>query len=267
LACHPDKVQGKEREFQAISVAYEVLKNPESRGEYDETGELVDDEEDRDSTTFDAWKAYFSNIFGRMTTNDIDRFAEKYKCSEEEQQDVLKYYRECEGNLVKMLEKVMLSTERDTLRWVEDFIRPAIEDESVPDYTETLEKTLKICQKKINEEAEVVEAGNDDEDATESEESDAQPAKKSRKKAALKKAARAKTRKKTKAEREAEEAEALMAKIQNKGSLAKRKAGFDALLSDIAGKYGEIAAEDPMDDEEFERIQKKMNKKHKNKVA
>ena len=45
LTCHPDKVEGKEREFQALSVVYEVLKNPESRAEYDEHGELVDEDE------------------------------------------------------------------------------------------------------------------------------------------------------------------------------------------------------------------------------
>lgn len=260
LTCHPDKVQGKEKEFQALSVAYEILKNPESRAEYDEHGELVD-EEDLNSTEFDAWKSYFDNIFGGITTSQIDKFAEKYKCSEEEEQDVLKYYQQFKGDLSKMLENVMLSSDRDTSRWVEDFIRPAINTSRVPDYSKTVERTLKKCL------ARMPKPENDDgpkastacmngDDTTESD--DDQPKRKKR----TPKTGEPAKKKLTKREKEAEEADALFAKIRGKNSIAKRKEGFNSLLSGLAGKYGGLE-EDPLDDVEFERIQKGIKKRKK----
>ena len=47
------------------------------------------------------------------TADIIDAFEVKYKCSDEEEQDVLKYYTQFEGNLNKMLECVMLSSDAD----------------------------------------------------------------------------------------------------------------------------------------------------------
>jgi DnaJ homolog subfamily C member 9 len=262
LTCHPDKVEGKEREFQALSVVYEVLKNPESRAEYDEHGELVDEDE-LNATEFDAWKAYFDNIFGRITTSQIDKFAEKYKCSEEEEQDVLKYYQQFQGDLIKMLESVMLSSERDTQRWVEDFIRPAVKDGRVPDYTTAMERTLKKCLAKIDqpddEEGEAAAATKDDNDADATESEDSGPKKKNK---AIKKKVAPPKAKMTKKQKEAEEAEALFAKIRGKNSLVKRKEGFNNMLSGIASKYGGVE-DDPLDDAEFERIQKGLKKRKK----
>ena len=266
LQYHPDKVQGKEKQFQAVSIAYEILRNEDSRKEYDETGELIDDDDDDDDDDgFNAMKSYFSRVFGNVTTDKINRFAEKYKCSEEEEQDVLKYYQQFKGNLKRMLDNVMLSTERDAERWVEDFIRPAMEAGTVPDYSKALHKSLQKCLKAIREEDEAAEAEAkkkktktkkktratpvDDDDATESDDSAV---------------ARQPRRRKTKSQREAEEAEALMAKIRGKNSLTKRKKGFDNMLSGLASKYGgDATEEDPLDDAEFARIQKGLNSKSK----
>lgn len=119
--------------FQAISATYQLLKNPESRAEYDETGRIPgDDEYDHDNQDLSQegvqqWKNYFDQIFGKVTRSDIDAFAAKYKCSEEERRDVLKEFQQRRGDLVKMLDYVMLSEPRDALRWAEDYIRPAYE--------------------------------------------------------------------------------------------------------------------------------------------
>ena len=159
LKYHPDKQQHKstiEQEdakckFQAISLAYSILSNDEKRKEYDETGEIDDnDDDDDDDDGFgskksgsDMWKEFFTSTFGKVTTQDIDTFAQKYKCSDEEEQDVLKYYTMFKGNLDKMLECVMCSDEIDKKRWVEDYIKPAIEHQSVEDYSDVIDKTLK----------------------------------------------------------------------------------------------------------------------------
>ena len=241
-----------ETKFQAVSVAYEILKDPEKRADYDETGELVvDDDEAGDATSTEAWRSYFQHLFGKITTSDIDKFAAKYKCSSQEEEDVLKEYTKYKGNLLKMLDCVMLSEPRDTERWVEDYIRPAIEKGTVEDYSETLNKTLKQAMAKVGEEEEI------DEDETESEESD-EPVK--TRKAAKK--AKPKTKKKNKQQQEAEAAEELMAKIRGKSSLSKRKAGFDAMFAGIQERYG-VTEDDPLAGQDFEKIQAEMLSKKK----
>merc|ERR1712032_1596377 len=79
---------------------------------------------------------------GKVTTADIDAFEVKYKCSDEEEADVLKYYDRFGGDLNKMLECVMLSSDADKERWVKDFIEPAIESGDALDYTPRLKATM-----------------------------------------------------------------------------------------------------------------------------
>eukprot|EP00545_Synedropsis_sp_CCMP1620_P013829 CAMPEP_0119009374 /NCGR_PEP_ID=MMETSP1176-20130426/4319_1 /TAXON_ID=265551 /ORGANISM="Synedropsis recta cf, Strain CCMP1620" /LENGTH=335 /DNA_ID=CAMNT_0006961881 /DNA_START=39 /DNA_END=1046 /DNA_ORIENTATION=- len=291
LQCHPDKVAGKQDEFQALTVAYNILKDEDSRREYDDTGELVDDDDDMNANSFDAMKNYFSSIFGQVTTNKIDLFAEKYKCSEEEESDVLKYYRQFKGHVGKMLENVMLSTEKDAGRWVEDYLTPAIESGEVPDYNKTLKKTLAACLKKVQQEVEddeeemeeemevVVDDDATESDATESDHSDGAqsrkkkpPAKKT--KPPVKNKTPSKKKKQTKAQREAEEAEALMAKIQGKQRCSSSSAltigqqGYSNVLNGLASKYGGVLEDDdPLDDAAFAKIQAGMAKKKKGRTS
>lgn len=259
LKYHPDKVQGKQKEFQAVSLAYNVLKDENLRKNYDESGEIVDDEQDGDSASFDAMVNFFRSVFGYVTESKINAFAEKYKCSEEEQNDVLKFYQQFKGNLVKMLENVMLSAEIDCQRWIDDFITPAVDDGQVPDYSKALDKSMAKIKKKMEKELEEEkQQEEEDDDATESEESETErlPAKK---KAATKKkppAAKKKApAKKSKKQREAEEAEALIAKIRGKKH---------NIMSGFAAKYGGSAPlDDPLDDEAFAKIQKGLFKNKK----
>jgi DnaJ family protein C protein 9 len=271
LSCHPDKIKGKEVEFQGLTVAYEILKNDDSRRDYDETGELVDDEDDISNSRFDDLKAYFSNIFGSVTTSKIDKFAEQYKCSEEEENDVLKYYCQFEGNLLKMIQNVMLSHERDAQRWVQDFIQPAIDEGRVPDYSKQVKRTLEKCLKAMEKENTNEEEIDDDETESEQSYGPAAPARKKTSSKMEKKIPPAKKspalKKKSKAQREADDAAELFAKIRGKNSQLARKKDFDGMLSGLASKYGEnFMEDDPLaDDAEFERIQAKLHKKKRTK--
>jgi len=102
LLYHPDKQHSKPRseadeakaKFQAVSVAYSILSKSESRAEYDKSGELYDDEDDEGKSGTEAWEEYFRGIFGKVTAEDIDKFEAQYKCSEEEERDVLRYYKQ-----------------------------------------------------------------------------------------------------------------------------------------------------------------------------
>lgn len=287
LHFHPDKQQqpsdaaSRERSqlcFQAISLAYQLLKESDTRAAYDESGEIPDtnDADHAEGSTqggAQQWKAYFDQIFGKVTTSDIDKFAQKYKCSDEERRDVVKQFRSLKGNLNKMLEFVMLSQPHDVVRWVEDYLRPAFEDgEELGDvpksYQETMEKTLKQVQKKIAKEEKEEGMQEDDDaeedaDATDTEESSEEdiPAvlrkRKSPKKAKAPpvKAKPTKTKKKSKKNDMTD----LVAQIRNK----KRGGATSSVFASLGSRYGVADADadhDPMNDEEFAKIQARLKK-------
>jgi DnaJ family protein C protein 9 len=116
LKFHPDKNPGDEDaklKFQAISWTYQLLKNPEKRADYDDDGVIPhDDDDDDDEKGPSAWKNYFDLIFGKLSTDDIEQFAMKYKMSEEEEKDVLKHYEQSKGNLAKITFNRQLMLER-----------------------------------------------------------------------------------------------------------------------------------------------------------
>ncbi|KAL3816727.1 hypothetical protein ACHAXA_002213 [Cyclostephanos tholiformis] len=158
LKYHPDKlppdlpereVEDAKSKFRAVSVAYSILSNDDGRREYDATGELrdYDDDDDDDSSSnrkdgVDSWREYFESIFPRFTASDIDAFEVGYKRSDEEERDVLREYVRFRGDARRILECVMLSSEADVARWVEDYIRPAIGRGEVEDYTTTIDRTM-----------------------------------------------------------------------------------------------------------------------------
>ena len=169
LKYHPDKVlqqhsndavnatKKANEKFHAITAAYQILCNTDLRKEYDTTGVIPDtsddDEDDEFNSSNNPWKEYFDRIFGKVTSNDIDLFATKYKCSEEEQRDVLHQYVQQKGNLNKMLQHVMLSEHIDVVRWVQDYINPAIDHQTLTSqYNATMQQTLRQIQVKIEKE-------------------------------------------------------------------------------------------------------------------
>lgn len=269
LLYHPDKNPDGHAPFQAISMAYQILKDKETRDAYDESGEIPDTPDDDDddmgmSNAKNPWKEYFDRIFGKVTTSDIDAFSAKYKCSDEEKKDVLHQYVQRKGNLVKMLEFVMLSTEKDAVRWVEDYLRPALEANEIPkEFQSTMEKALEKVQKKINKDnqkqSQEDEDGNgdDDEETVTESEDDLPPVlrkpKRDSSKASVKKAKPTQAKKK----KNKDDMSDLIAQIQNK-----RKGGGGNLLSSIASRYG-VSDQDPLNDEEFSKMQARVKSNRK----
>jgi DnaJ family protein C protein 9 len=278
LQYHPDKNGSSEQakiKFQAISWTYNYLKDPQKRQEYDDEGVIPREDEDYDEDEQTQgtknWKDYFDLIFGKLSTDDIDSFAAKYKMSEEEEKDVLENYVKFQGNLVKMLEYVMLSEERDVKRWMEDYIQPAIAAGKVQNYDAAVNKAMAQIDKKLAKDKgkssktktsnkKKATSLNDDPDATETEESDnadedvqAKPAKVAKKKAPPKKAMPTKSKKSSKST----EAD-LVAMIRN-------KQGRINPLASIAARYGvtDMDDKDPLDDAAFAKIQSSMKKNKK----
>mmetsp|Transcript_19197 Transcript_19197/g.47452 ORF Transcript_19197/g.47452 Transcript_19197/m.47452 type:complete len:358 (-) Transcript_19197:34-1107(-) len=165
---HPDKnkEESAKLQFQAISFAYNYLKDPERRKDYDQEGilpeenDIGDDSEDEDKPN--DWKTYFDMIFGKLSsTKKIDDFELKYKMSLEEEADVLKYYEQFQGNLSKCLEFVMLSQERDVKRWMEDYIQPAIDEGKVSNYEANLKSSMAKIDKKLAKENKKLEKASE----------------------------------------------------------------------------------------------------------
>lgn len=310
LQYHPDKLdtsilseeqmEQAKAKFQAISLAYTILSDEEKRAEYDESGDLYDDDDDlsANKSGVKQWTDYFKNIFPTVTTADIDAFEVKYKCSDEEEADVLKYYEKCRGDLNAMLAHVMLSSEADKERWVTDYIKPAIARGHVKDYSETMNKTVgdgsgktrsvkKRCggKKMAVEEVEMSES-EEDEDAPTAEvvdEDDSQmnvnvdannskPRSKSnatksspKKKSSSKKASAPKS--KPKSSKKSSSEDDLIAQIRG-NALARRQEGFDSLMAGLEDRYGgggtkkkgKKSTSDDISDDEFERIQQKLMK-------
>ena len=295
LKLHPDKLDAnlspQEKEdakikFQAISMAYTILSDEEKRAEYDESGDLY---EDNDMCTnkagVDQWTDYFKNIFPTVTTADIDAFEVKYKCSDEEEADVLKYYSHFKGDLNKMLECVMLSTDADKERWVKDYINPAIKTGSVKDYSDKMSKTLGTATAKktksksrgkskakveiedeMSEDSDVVcaEVVEDDELETDLNESKSRKTKnKGSAKASPKKKTSAK--KATAPGKSKKSEDDLIAAIRGK-AVARRQEGFDSMMAGLEERYGgkkkgkAKKSHDDIPDDEFEKIQAKMMK-------
>ncbi|GMH61888.1 hypothetical protein TrRE_jg5724 [Triparma retinervis] len=134
--CHPDKLPPtipeseklqKTCEFQAISGAYEILSDSNKRSNYDQYGLPSDDDSMGSEEPDCGWTEYFNAIYQKVDEGKIKVFEDRYKGSEEEGRDVVRWYKATEGDLGKMLECVMLSTAGDFRRWVDDYINPAVE--------------------------------------------------------------------------------------------------------------------------------------------
>ena len=76
-----------------------LLKDPNKRKQYDEDGVIPfdDDDDETNEQSKKSWKDYFDLIFGKVSTDDIDSFARKYKMSDEEEKDVLENYVKFKG--------------------------------------------------------------------------------------------------------------------------------------------------------------------------
>ncbi len=243
---------------------------------------------------------YFNNIFPKVTTADIEAFEVKYKCSDEEEADVLKYYSQFKGDLNKMLECVMLSSDVDKERWVKDYIGPAVKRGDIADYMVKILKTLGQATKKPSRKCGNKKAVNEMEEDASDNESDTPVAQvvdqmddddddgagvrtNGNKKAPTKKksntisasstntsaAKKSSTSKSSKKSTNADDD--LIARIRG-NAVARRQAGFESLMAGLEERYGgdkkksgkkrqkQQKDDGDIDEDEFARIQAKMMK-------
>ncbi|RGP70674.1 hypothetical protein FLONG3_7353 [Fusarium longipes] len=159
LKHHPDKVSQDQKEaahetFQAIAFAYAILSDPARRKRYDDTGSTS--ESIVDSEGFN-WSDYYREQFKESVSGDaIEKFAKKYKGSDEEKGDVLDAYEDCEGDMDALYERVILSDVLEDDERFRDIINKAIKSKKVPSfpaYTKETKKKREGRLKKAREEA------------------------------------------------------------------------------------------------------------------
>ncbi|KAL1929289.1 hypothetical protein VTP01DRAFT_2348 [Rhizomucor pusillus] len=159
LKFHPDKqsanaTEDEKREateaFQRLGLAYTILSDPAKKATYDRTGRIADD-------TFDDekdWTAYFKELWtGVVNAETIEVQTAKYQGSEEEKEDVLKFYDRCKGNMDKILTFVECSKAKDGERFAE-IIQEAIRAKKVPRYPAFARTTTAEAHRKRIEEEE-----------------------------------------------------------------------------------------------------------------
>lgn len=109
------------------------MSDPTRRKRYDETGSTS--ESIVDSEGFN-WSDYYREQYkDSVSANAIEEFAKKYKGSDEEKDDILIAYEECEGDMDGIYERVILSDVLQDDERIREVIDKAIEDEDVPEFT------------------------------------------------------------------------------------------------------------------------------------
>lgn len=128
---HDQKDEAHEK-FQAIAFAYTILSDPARRKRYDTTGSTSDAVFDADGFN---WSDYYRDLFHEAVSADaIEKFAKKYKGSDEEKDDILVAYEKNQGDMDKIYETVMLSNVLEDDERYREIINQAIEAEDVPAY-------------------------------------------------------------------------------------------------------------------------------------
>ncbi|KAF4345700.1 hypothetical protein FBEOM_358 [Fusarium beomiforme] len=159
LKNHPDKVPQNQKDaahekFQAIAFAYAILSDPARRKRYDETGSTS--ESIIDSEGFN-WSDYYREQYKESVSGDaIEKFAKKYKGSDEERGDVLDAYEDCQGDMDALYERVILSDILEDDERFRKIIDEAIKNKKVPSfpaYTKETKKKRDNRAKKAREEA------------------------------------------------------------------------------------------------------------------
>lgn len=136
LKYHPDKVteetlkEESKIKFQCLGRIYSILSDEEKKKLYDETG-LIDGEDEMFKGDHKDWDNYFRTMFKKVTKDDINKFFETYKGSEEERTDLIRIYEKCNGNMDDIMIEMISDDMVDNEARFKDIITDAIEKNEI----------------------------------------------------------------------------------------------------------------------------------------
>ncbi|KAK1810741.1 hypothetical protein LTR12_014895 [Friedmanniomyces endolithicus] len=113
LKHHPDKALPEDKDaahtkFQQVAFAYAILSDERRRKRYDTTGN-TSESLDIDDDDFD-WTSFFREQYkSAVSEASINKFADEYKGSDEEQRHVLDAFQKAKGDMESIYQMVMLS--------------------------------------------------------------------------------------------------------------------------------------------------------------
>lgn len=134
LKYHPDRIPATsdestkteiESKFKSISFAYEVLSSPDKRELYERNPSAFSE----GSTDISK----FTELFTKITTQDIEDFKQHYIGSAEELEDIMASYMRNYGDIAKIAEEVFFGSVYEEERYM-DIIKRQIAREILPDY-------------------------------------------------------------------------------------------------------------------------------------
>lgn len=131
---HPDRCPGDEganARFQEVGRAYATLRDPEKRRVYDAAGIVDDGAGPPTGSGAAGWYEFWRDFYTRVTAEKIDALAAEYRGSEEEAADLRSAYTAVQGDMGKVIDRMMHATIDDEPRFRE-LLETWISDGSLP---------------------------------------------------------------------------------------------------------------------------------------
>ena len=156
---HPDKRPGDAQakaDFLALKKAYDILSDPVRRRRYDRTGSVEDDAD------FAAAYEHYRGI--PVSEEDIRATEAEYRHSDEERTDVVEYARKHSGDVARILESIIGSTDDDAERYraiLEDALRAG---DLPKKYKKPIAKATILTLAELEADAEEMSSSEEDDD-------------------------------------------------------------------------------------------------------
>eukprot|EP00056_Hartaetosiga_gracilis_P017221 m.244567 g.244567 ORF g.244567 m.244567 type:complete len:321 (+) comp54414_c0_seq1:58-1020(+) len=130
---HPDKFPDDEDalvKFQLLSRVYSILSDEHKRKVYDGTGSVEEDALSADPSF--SWSAYWRELFPAVDDAKIMSFADCYRGSNEEKEDLKKAYLKFKGDMTNVFDSIMLSNPLEDEERFRKLIDEMIDRDEVP---------------------------------------------------------------------------------------------------------------------------------------
>ena len=146
----------RDEDFLALKKAYDILSDPVRRRRYDRTGSVEDDAD------FAAAYEHYRGI--PVSEEDIRATEAEYRHSDEERADVVEYARKRSGDVARILESIIGSTDGDAERY-RTILEDALRAGDLPKkYKKAIAKTTILTLAELEADAEEMSSSEEDDD-------------------------------------------------------------------------------------------------------